>query len=280
MADRRIHELASKLYRREIDRRDFIRQAAALGVSAGAVQIILRGAAAQEAASPTPIPADQAAPVVAEPCEGDSCLFAGQTLTFLVPNESIQVPIFEVREEFEAATGATLDIVTLPLNDVLPRFLEDVVSATGTFDLSIIGAWWLGELVEGAFIQPLAPYREAGNYPEWDLDAILPGPRALMEYGGELYCSAYDHDGQVFYYRRDLLTDPEHQAAFMEEEGYELPVPPQTWDQAIAIARYFNGDGEPDSGVTMHLRVGGQAMFHFMSFSAPYIIGPDNERLY
>lgn len=285
MADRNIHALARQLYRRQIDRRDFIRQAAALGVSAAAVNMFVRGAAAQDAASPTPIPADQAAPVAAETCEGDSCLFAGQTVTFLVPNESIQVPIFEVRDEFEAATGATLEIVTLPLNDVLPRLLEDVVSATGTFDTSIIGAWWLGELVEGDFLQPLGPYREAGNYPEWDLDAILPGPRALMEYGGQLYASAYDHDGQVFYYRRDLLTDPEHQAAFMEAEGYELPVPPQTWDQAIAIARYFNGkdfdgDGEPDSGVTMHLKVAGQAMFHFMSFSAPYLIGPDNERLY
>lgn len=285
MADPRIHQLAHKLYRRQIDRRDFIRQAAALGVSAAAVQMFIRGAAAQETDVLDVIPADQQAPLVVEPCEGDSCLFAGQTVTFLVPNESIQVPIFEVREEFEAATGATLDIVTLPMNDVLPRLLEDVISASGTFDTSIVGAWWLGELVEGNFIQPLGPYMDAGTYPEWDLEAILPGPRALMEYGGQLYCSAYDHDGQVLYYRRDLLTDPEHQAAFLEEAGYELPVPPQTWEQAIAIAQYFNGkdfdgDGEPESGVTMHLKVGGQAMFHFMSFSAPYVIGPENEKLY
>jgi multiple sugar transport system substrate-binding protein len=206
-------------------------------------------------------------------------------VTFLVPNETIRIPVFEVREEFEAATGATLEIVTLPINDVLPRFLEDSVSGTGTFDTLIIGAWWLGELVEGDFLQPLGPYLEDTKYPEWDLDAILPGPRALMEYGGQLYTSGYDHDGQVFYYRRDLLNDPEHQAAFEEENGYALPVPPQTWEQAIAIARYFNGkdfdgDGEPESGVVLHLKVGSQAMFHFMSFSAPYVIGPENEKLY
>lgn len=285
MADRRIHDLAQKLYRRQIGRRDFMRQATALGVSAAAANLFIRGAGAQETDVLEVIPADQGAPVVVEPCEGDSCLFAGQTVTFLVPNESIQVPIFEVREEFEAATGATLEIVTLPMNDVLPRLLEDVISGTGTFDLSIIGAWWLGELVEGDFLQPLTPYMEDSKYPAWDLDAILPGPRALMEYGGELYVSGYDHDGQVFYYRRDLLTDAEHQAAFAEEFGYDLPVPPQTWDQAIDIAQYFNGkdwdgDGEPESGVTMHLKVGGQAFFHFMSFSAPFVIGPENEKLY
>lgn len=285
MADRRIHDLAQKLYRRQIGRRDFMRQATALGVSAAAANLFIRGAGAQETDVLEVIPADQGAPVVVEPCEGDSCLFTGQTVTFLVPNESIQVPIFEVRDEFEAATGATLEIVTLPMNDVLPRLLEDVISGTGTFDLSIIGAWWLGELVEGDFLQPLTPYLEDSKYPAWDVDAILPGPRALMEYGGELYVSGYDHDGQVFYYRRDLLTDAEHQAAFAEEFGYELPVPPQTWDQAIDIAQYFNGkdwdgDGEPESGVTMHLKVGGQAFFHFMSYSAPFVIGPENEKLY
>lgn len=285
MADRRIHDLAQKLYRRQIGRRDFMRQATALGVSAAAANLFIRGAGAQETDVLEVIPADQGAPVVVEPCEGDSCLFTGQTVTFLVPNESIQVPIFEVRDEFEAATGATLEIVTLPMNDVLPRLLEDVISGTGTFDLSIIGAWWLGELVEGDFLQPLTPYLEDSKYPAWDVDAILPGPRALMEYGGELYVSGYDHDGQVFYYRRDLLTDAEHQAAFAEEFGYDLPVPPQTWDQAIDIAQYFNGkdwdgDGEPESGVTMHLKVGGQAFFHFMSYSAPFVIGPENEKLY
>jgi multiple sugar transport system substrate-binding protein len=87
------------------------------------------------------------------------------------------------------------------------------------------------------------------------------------------------------YYRRDLLTDPTHQAAFKAEAGYDLPVPPTTWDQVIAIAKYFNGkdldgDGQPDSGVTMHLKVGGQAMFHFMTFSAPFIVGPENPKLY
>jgi multiple sugar transport system substrate-binding protein len=30
----------------------------------------------------------------------------------------------------------------------------------------------------------------------------------------------------------------------------------------------------------MHLKVGGQGMFHFMSFSAPYVIGPENPSLY
>lgn len=290
MADRRVHELVAKLYHRRIDRRQFVQRATALGVSSAAISLFLRmrGAAAQDATevpSPTPIPADAAAPSVASPCASDACLFQGQQVTFLMPNESIQVPLFEVREEFEAATGASLEIVLSPLNDTLPKLLEDVANETGTFDASIVGAWWLGELVEGDFIVPLSEKRADPQFPQWDLDSILPGARALMEYGGELYTTAYDHDGQVLYYRRDLLTDPAHQAAFRDQAGYDMPVPPTTWDQVIDVAAYFNGkdldgDGQPDSGVTMHLKVGGQAMFHFMSFSAPYVIGPENPKLY
>ena len=91
---------------------------------------------------------------------------------------------------------------------------------------------------------------------------------------------ANDHDGQVMYYRRDLIEDPEHQAAFEAEYGYPLGVP-ETWAQFRDVAEYFdgkdlNGDGTPDDGLTMHLKVGGQGMFHFMSFAAPYVIGADN----
>jgi multiple sugar transport system substrate-binding protein len=113
---------------------------------------------------------------------------------------------------------------------------------------------------------------------------VLPAPRRLLSYAGRKYMVANDHDGQVMYYRRDLLEDPQHRAAFAAKYGYPLGVP-ATWQQFRDVAEYFsgkdlNGDGAPDHGVTMHLKVGGQGMFHFMSFSAPFVIGPHNPNLY
>src|SRR5690606_19479676 len=167
-----------------------------------------------------------------------------------------------------------------------PRLMEDLINGTGQYDTSIAGAWWLGDLVAGDFIIPYDEYYDdtSGRFPQWNIDDVLPGPRSLLSYGGKKYMVANDHDGQVMYYRRDLFEDPEHQAAFQEEFGYELRVP-TTWDEFVDAASYFNGkdlngDGEPDSGVTMHLKVGGQGMFHFMSFSAPFVIGPENPNLY
>jgi multiple sugar transport system substrate-binding protein len=142
-----IHELYRALVNGQLTRRGFIAKAAALGISAPALGFFLKAAEARAQDEPTPVPADVAAPPVATPCEGDGCLFAGQTVTFLTPNETIQVPIFEVRDEFEAATGATLDIVLAAMNDTLPNLLQDMANGTGAFDVSIIGAWWLGVLV-------------------------------------------------------------------------------------------------------------------------------------
>lgn len=285
MADRRIHELYRGLRNGQLSRRDFVAKASALGVSATAASLFLKAADARAQDDPTPVPADVAAPQVVEPCEGDDCMFEGQTVTFLMPNETIQVPLFEVRDEFEAATGATLDIVLAAMNDTLPNLLEDVANETGNFDASIIGAWWMGELVEGDYLLPLDDFMADEQFPAWDLETVLPGVRNLMQYGGQTYTTAYDHDGQAFYYRRDLFNDPAHQEAFEAEAGYPLPAPPETWDQVIDLASYFNGqdlngDGEPDAGITMHLAVGQQAMFHFMTFSAPFVIGPENTHLY
>jgi multiple sugar transport system substrate-binding protein len=52
----------------------------------------------------------------------------------------------------------------------------------------------------------------------------------------------------------------------------------------IAIATYFNGKdlgtGTPGTGVSMHLKTGNQGMFHYMSLSAPFVIGPNNPKHY
>ncbi|MEA3335752.1 MAG: extracellular solute-binding protein [Chloroflexota bacterium] len=226
-------------------------------------------------------------PIVAEPC-GDDCPYAGQTVTVIVNTAGekgpISGPFYEVRDEFEAATGATLEIVEVPFAEHFPKLLTDMTTETGQYDTSIAGAWWLGDLVGGDFIIPYDKFYDDPSFPQWDIEDTQPGPRDLLTYGDAKYMVANDHDGQVMYYRRDLLEDADHQAAFQDEYGYELGVP-QTWAQFRDVAEYFdgkdlNGDGNPDSGVTMHLKVGGQGMFHFMSFSAPFVIGPENPNLY
>lgn len=249
---------------------------------ASAEQIAEDGNVAQEVEAGDLVP-----PIVVEACDSD-CPFEGETVTVIVNTAGekgpISGPFYEVRDEFEAATGATLEIVEVPFAEHFPKLLTDMTTGTGQYDISVAGAWWLGDLVGGDFIIPYDEYYGDERFPAWDIDDVQPGPRGLLEYGTQKYMVANDHDGQVMYYRRDLIEDADHGAAFEAEYGYALKVP-ETWAEFRDVAEYFNGkdlngDGNPDNGLTMHLKVGGQGMFHFMSFSAPFVIGPDNPNLY
>ncbi len=223
-------------------------------------------------------------PRVVPPCKPGSCPFAGQNVTVLLVKSQNAGAIGELKNEFEAATGAKLNLVQLPHQELFPNFMSDLTNHTGKYDAAYAGAWWLGELVGGDYLISYDKYYNDPRFPKWNIDDVLPAPRSLLSYGGKKYMVANDHDGQIMYYRRDLLANPQHQAAFRQKYGYPLGVP-KTWAQFRDVAEYFNGkdlngDGTPDHGLSLHLKVGAQGMFHFMSFSAPFVIGPDNPKMY
>jgi multiple sugar transport system substrate-binding protein len=224
------------------------------------------------------------APRVVPPCKPGHCPFAGQSVTMVIIKEANGGAIGELKDEFEAATGAKLTLAQFTHQDLFPNFISDLTTHAGKYDAAYAGAWWLGELVAGDFILSYDKYYKDPRFPPWSIDDVLPGPRSLLSYAGKKYMVANDHDGQIMYYRRDLLEDPQHREAFRKKYGYALDVP-KTWAQFRDVAEYFdgrdlNGDGVPDHGLSMHLKVGAQGMFHFMSFSAPFVIGPDNPKMY
>ena len=107
-----------------------------------------------------------------------------------------------------------------------------------------------------------------------------PALRNLYTWDGKGYGVPNDADGQVLYYRRDILADPKWRTEFKEALGYDLPVPPRTWQQVLDIAKFFNGkdwdasDGRPDHGMVMHLKPGEQGHYHFQSLAAAFALSP------
>jgi multiple sugar transport system substrate-binding protein len=257
---------------RKMDRREFLRLAA-LGSAGLAATSRFPGLAPTRAFG---APLIQAKP------------YAGQTVSVTInaagEKGPITGPYYEHRAEFEDLTGAKLNIIEVPFEDHYTKVKTDLETNTGAYDGFVAGAWWLGDLVSADFIVPYDDYYKDPKFPQWDIEQVLPGPRALLTWAGKKYMVCNDHDGQVMYYRKDALTNKDNQAKFKEKYKYDLPVPPTTMDQFRDVAEFFtgwdwNGDGQPDHGVTMHLKVGGQGMFHFMSFSAPYLISP-TQKLY
>jgi multiple sugar transport system substrate-binding protein len=148
------------------------------------------------------------------------------------------------------------------------------------FDGYMEGAWYMGEYVTPGFIVPVDDYIADERFPQWNPDWWPPSLREIHQWQGEVYATLNDSDGQVLYWREDILSDPEWQAAYEAEVGEPMPFPVQTWEDVIAIAAFFNGknwdgnDDEPDSGIVMHFKVNAQGHFHFMTMSASFVVRP------
>lgn len=209
--------------------------------------------------------------------------FAGQTLTVAVQQAGarggISGPYFFWRDVFETATGATLEIVEIPQAQFFTTTSTDFITGQNSYDVLNIGAWYLADYVVNGWVQPIDPFIGQEGLPTWEPESVFPSLANLMQWEGQWYGTLNDGDAQMFYYRRDILEDPEWQAAYLEETGEEMPVPPRTWQELLKVTTFFNGkdwngDGDPDDGISLHLRSGGQGFFHFMSLSAPFSITP------
>ncbi len=192
---------------------------------------------------------------------------------------AISGPLYFWRPKFEELTGATYDIVEIPFAELREKIFTDLQTGTGTYDVIINCSNYYGDYILNDWIVPIDQYFDDPRFPEWDRDSIAPAVANLMKWGDHWYGANNDHDAQVLYYRKDIIEDPEWQAKFKEEMGHDMPVAMDTWEDVLEIAQFFNGkdwngDGDPDDGITLHLKVGGQGFFHFMSLSAPYVVIP------
>jgi multiple sugar transport system substrate-binding protein len=210
--------------------------------------------------------------------------FAGKRIAITVnnsgPKGGISGPLYRLRPAWQELTGATLSIVEMPLAEQLPTTINDLRLGLGQFDGFIQGAWYMGEYVTPGFIIPVDNFIADPRFPQWNPDWWPPSLREIHTWGDQIYGTLNDSDGQVLYWRNDILSDPEWRARYQAEVGSPMPFPIQTWDDVIAIARFFNGknwdntDPDPDSGIVMHFRVNEQGMFHYMSMSAAYVVRP------
>jgi len=195
------------------------------------------------------------------------------------PRGAISGPLYFWRPYWEKITGATYDIVEIPFGELREKIFTDLMTETGSYDVIVGPSWFFGDYLVNDWIIPIDKYFVDPRMPKWDRDAIALPIKQLRMWGDKWYAFDNDHDAQVLYYRRDILNDREWQAKFKLEKGYPMPVPPRTWEEVYDVASFFhgkdwNGDGKPDYGITMHLKVGGQGFFHFMALSAPYVVTP------
>ena len=206
----------------------------------------------------------------------------GRTLVVGVPaggpNGPISGPYYFWKDYFEQFSGARYDIVEIPPADLLATFRDDLAQNGGAFDLMIVADWMYGDLLATGGLRSVDDFLEDLRMPYLERTSFPDGMRAKMRWQDTIYGTPNDSDGRVLYYRQDVFDDPGWQEYYLGQTGEDLVVP-RTWEHVLRVARFFQGidwnnDNQPDHGIALHLKPGGEGLFNFLAVAAPYVVFP------
>jgi multiple sugar transport system substrate-binding protein len=165
--------------------------------------------------------------------------FDGVTVNVVTQTGAIQEPLQRRAPDFEAATGAKINIIAVPFSDLYQKILTDWASGTNSIDAAVFAPQWMVDYIAGAYLEDLTD-RVAAD-PAIEQDDVGAFFRDFSErYDGRIYMKTFDGDFHMMYYRKDVL----------EAAGLEVP---RTWDEYLEVAAAVHGqdmndDGTPDFG--------------------------------
>ena len=165
--------------------------------------------------------------------------FDGVTINVMTQTGAIQEPLQRRAPEFEALTGAKVNVIAVPFVDLYQKVLTDWASGTNSVDAAVFAPQWMVDYVAGGYLEDLTPRIAADPaIEEEDVGAFFRD--FSQKYGDKTYMITLDGDFHMMYYRTDVL----------EAAGKK---PPTTWDEYLDVAaavhgQDMNGDGTPDFG--------------------------------
>jgi multiple sugar transport system substrate-binding protein len=153
--------------------------------------------------------------------------FQGETLTVLyMQSGTYDEAARLIAPEFEEATGATVEVVAFPYQNLHDNAANDLVTQTGAYDVIDVAGQWDGEFAP--YLVPLDEFVERDGISGddfipniWQLNGLWEGNRNGIP-------NANDARGIIY------LTD------LYEEAGVSIP---ETWEQYNENAAALTGDG-------------------------------------
>src|SRR3989449_1327421 len=189
--------------------------------------------------------------------------FSGTTIrvvTFTGPQ--IAEPLQRRAPDFEKATGAKVQVITVPFSDLYQKLLTDFATKTNSYDATVFDPQWMGDYVPPGYLEDLTDRVKNDSALQWN--DIAPFFRDFSAtFKGHVYTVPLDGDFQMVYYRKDLL----------QRDGLTAP---ETWQDYISIAKHFqgkdlNGDGKADYGSCLAMKRSAQSYWMYISIAAAYL---------
>lgn len=224
-SDRKLYvaSLTDRYVRRQISRRDFLRDAGQLGLGLGAFGL---GMSRPFGGKPAFAQNEELRPnqEVLDWVREVSTPFRGTTLKLATestpPSNAINS---QLKPFFEEASGMTVEIEVLPLEQVLQKLTLDIASQLGTYDLYYIDQSWAAFTAQDVF-DPREQMADKPDLamPDWNFDDFLPAlVDGIARYEDRLVGVPYDIPIFIMMYRRDVWEEMGFAAPTSLEEYYE-----------------------------------------------------------
>jgi multiple sugar transport system substrate-binding protein len=165
----------------------------------------------------------------------------------------------QAARDYEAQTGAHIEIAEFPYANLFEKELIDLKARTGAYDLIMLDDPWFPRFASEQVMTELTPLLQKRGQSGPDSD-FVDSSIALCRHPyqrGPLYALPYVGNSQLFFYRKDLF------------EKYSLKEP-STWNDALAAAKTIGekesagANGSKVYGYVMRAAQGNAAVADFM----------------
>ncbi len=161
--------------------------------------------------------------------------FDGEELNVVINASSLAQNVMEPRrQEFNELTGAKVEYVPLPENQMYDQVRLDLLNSSGRYDMMHTGAGGAKDFGLSEFLVPLPKPP--------DIEDLFAGDVAQYSIGEELYGLPMIADTNLLYWRTDLF----------EQAGLDPTKPPETYDQfreyALKLTTDSNGKHPGEDG--------------------------------
>ena len=74
---------------------------------------------------------------------------------------AIQEPLQRRAPDFEALTGAKINVIAVPFSDLYQKVLTDWASGTNSVDAAVFAPQWMVDYIAGGYLEDLTPRVDA-----------------------------------------------------------------------------------------------------------------------
>ncbi len=162
--------------------------------------------------------------------------YKGKTLYIALVGEPRSEAVKKLSAEFEAKTGAKVNIDVLPYANLEEKQNIALTQKAGIYDVVDVNCIWAAQYLEGGWIISLDDYINKTDPNVINIDDFVPAMLDIQgTWEGRIYGLPFISAMFQMWYRTDIFTK------------YGLK-PPETWDDVVEIAKIIN-EKEKSNGV-------------------------------